>query len=138
MPALTALLLKKHAADAATRESFFARVIHGFFARFNAGFERLANLYASRGHPYVEIQPPGQSVREDGSIDLHIQIDEGPEVRFGYALEESPQPDTTVGAFLPDAERSTVSARCRMKEPRPLTGIEATRSLRSCIGSRLG
>ena len=34
----------------------------------------------------------------------------GPELRFGYALAESPQPDTTVGPFLPDAQRSTISA----------------------------
>jgi long-subunit fatty acid transport protein len=41
---------------------------------------------------------------------LSFRFPTGPEVRFGYALEESPQPATTVGAFLPDAQRSTVSA----------------------------
>jgi long-chain fatty acid transport protein len=34
----------------------------------------------------------------------------GPELRVGYALAESPQPDETVGPFLADAGRSTISA----------------------------
>ena len=41
---------------------------------------------------------------------LSFRFPTGPELRFGYALEESPQPATTVGAFLPDAQRSTISA----------------------------
>lgn len=41
---------------------------------------------------------------------LSFRFPTGPELRFGYALEESPQPATTVGAFLPDARRSIVSA----------------------------
>ena len=41
---------------------------------------------------------------------LSFRFPTGPELRLGYALEESPQPDETVGAFLPDAERSTISA----------------------------
>ncbi|HEV7237948.1 MAG TPA: outer membrane protein transport protein [Thermoanaerobaculia bacterium] len=41
---------------------------------------------------------------------LSFRFPTGPELRFGYALEESPQPDETVGAFLPDAARSTISA----------------------------
>lgn len=34
----------------------------------------------------------------------------GPQLRFGYAFEETPQPDTTVGAFLADSDRSVVTA----------------------------
>jgi long-chain fatty acid transport protein len=41
---------------------------------------------------------------------LSYRFPTGPELRFGYAMEESPQPDQTVGAFLPDAGRSTISA----------------------------
>lgn len=41
---------------------------------------------------------------------LSFRFPTGPELRFGYAMEESPQPDETVGAFLPDAARSTISA----------------------------
>ncbi len=41
---------------------------------------------------------------------LSYRFPTGPEIRFGYAMEESPQPDETVGAFLPDAGRSTISA----------------------------
>ncbi|HEV7920270.1 MAG TPA: outer membrane protein transport protein [Thermoanaerobaculia bacterium] len=41
---------------------------------------------------------------------LRFMFPTGPQVRIGYALEESPQPDETVGAFLADAERSTITA----------------------------
>lgn len=41
---------------------------------------------------------------------LSYRFATGPELRVGYAMEESPQPDATVGAFLPDAARSTISA----------------------------
>jgi long-chain fatty acid transport protein len=41
---------------------------------------------------------------------LSFRFPTGPELRVGYAMEESPQPDETVGAFLPDAGRSTISA----------------------------
>ncbi|HET9228880.1 MAG TPA: outer membrane protein transport protein [Thermoanaerobaculia bacterium] len=33
----------------------------------------------------------------------------GPKLRFGYAFDETPQPDATVGAFLPDSDRDIVS-----------------------------
>lgn len=33
----------------------------------------------------------------------------GPQIRLGYAFEETPQPDTTVGAFLADSDRSVVT-----------------------------
>ncbi len=33
-----------------------------------------------------------------------------PQLRFGYALEQSPQPDETVGPFLADADRSIYTA----------------------------
>ena len=41
---------------------------------------------------------------------LSFRLPTGPEFRVGYAMEESPQPDETVGAFLPDAGRSTITA----------------------------
>jgi long-chain fatty acid transport protein len=41
---------------------------------------------------------------------LSYRLPTGPEFRVGYAMEESPQPAETVGAFLPDATRSTISA----------------------------
>ncbi len=34
----------------------------------------------------------------------------GPEVRFGYAVEKSPLPDEAISAFLPDADRTTMTA----------------------------
>lgn len=33
----------------------------------------------------------------------------GPKLRFGYAFDETPQPDAAVGAFLPDSDRDIVS-----------------------------
>lgn len=33
----------------------------------------------------------------------------GPKLRFGYAFDETPQPDAAVGAFLPDSNRNVVS-----------------------------
>jgi long-chain fatty acid transport protein len=33
----------------------------------------------------------------------------GPKLRFGYAYDETPQPDAAVGAFLADSSRNTVS-----------------------------
>ncbi|MBV9496732.1 MAG: outer membrane protein transport protein [Acidobacteria bacterium] len=41
---------------------------------------------------------------------LRFMFPTGPQVRVGYALEESPQPNATVGAFLADASRSTITA----------------------------
>ena len=34
----------------------------------------------------------------------------GPQWRFGYALEETPQPDASVGPFFPDGARSVAAA----------------------------
>jgi len=45
-PALTALLLKKHAHERTRRESFALRLLHGFFARFNTFFDRFADRYS--------------------------------------------------------------------------------------------
>lgn len=33
----------------------------------------------------------------------------GPKLRFGYAFDETPQPDAAVGAFLPDSDRNIMS-----------------------------
>ncbi|HVG11063.1 MAG TPA: outer membrane protein transport protein [Thermoanaerobaculia bacterium] len=33
----------------------------------------------------------------------------GPKLRFGYAFDETPQPDAAVGAFLPDSDRNILS-----------------------------
>jgi len=41
---------------------------------------------------------------------LRFQFPTGPQLRFGYAIEKSPQPDQTVGAFLADAGRKTATA----------------------------
>jgi long-chain fatty acid transport protein len=40
---------------------------------------------------------------------LRYRFPTGPQVRVGYAIEKSPQPDQTVGAFLADADRNTVT-----------------------------
>jgi long-chain fatty acid transport protein len=41
---------------------------------------------------------------------LRFQRATGPQFRLGYALAKSPQPDSTVGPFLTDADRSTITA----------------------------
>jgi long-chain fatty acid transport protein len=41
---------------------------------------------------------------------LRFRFPTGPQLRFGYALDKSPQPDATVGPFLPDADRTTLTA----------------------------
>jgi long-chain fatty acid transport protein len=41
---------------------------------------------------------------------LEIKLGTGPRLRLGYALEKTPQPDRTVGAFLPDSNRSILAA----------------------------
>jgi hydrophobe/amphiphile efflux-1 (HAE1) family protein len=45
-PALCALLFKPHSAHA-EKPNFVMRLIHGFFNRFNAGFDRMAEGYAA-------------------------------------------------------------------------------------------
>jgi long-chain fatty acid transport protein len=42
-------------------------------------------------------------------LGLQVGIGKGMQLRFGYALEESPQPDPSVAPFFPDAERSVFS-----------------------------
>jgi long-chain fatty acid transport protein len=41
---------------------------------------------------------------------LRFQFPTGPQLRFGYAVSRSPQPNETVGAFLADADRNTITA----------------------------
>ncbi|HEX9983270.1 MAG TPA: outer membrane protein transport protein [Thermoanaerobaculia bacterium] len=41
---------------------------------------------------------------------LRFQFPTGPQVRFGYAFEQSPQPDQTVGPFLADSDRNILTA----------------------------
>ncbi|HEX7154495.1 MAG TPA: outer membrane protein transport protein [Thermoanaerobaculia bacterium] len=41
---------------------------------------------------------------------LRYQFPTGPQVRFGYAFEQSPQPDETVGPFLADSDRNILTA----------------------------
>lgn len=41
---------------------------------------------------------------------LRYEFPTGPKLRIGFAREESPQPDETVGAFLADANRNTFTA----------------------------
>lgn len=67
--------------------------------------------FAFPGNPELDTAYPLQF--EDAMTyraGLSFRFPTGPELRFGYAMEESPQPDETVGAFLPDAARSTISA----------------------------
>lgn len=40
---------------------------------------------------------------------VRFRFPTGPQLRLGYALDKSPQPDSTVGAFLPDADRTTIT-----------------------------
>jgi long-chain fatty acid transport protein len=39
-------------------------------------------------------------------LGLRFGLGKGIQIRLGYALEETPQPDTALGPFLPDADRS--------------------------------
>jgi long-chain fatty acid transport protein len=41
---------------------------------------------------------------------LELKLGTGPRLRLGYAFEQTPQPDRTVGAFLPDSSRSILAA----------------------------
>jgi len=41
---------------------------------------------------------------------VRYQFPTGPQLRFGYAVVRTPQPDQTVGAFLADANRNTITA----------------------------
>src|ERR1044071_6359349 len=41
---------------------------------------------------------------------VRYQFPTGPQLRFGYAAVRTPQPDQTVGAFLADANRNTITA----------------------------
>jgi long-chain fatty acid transport protein len=43
-------------------------------------------------------------------LGFQLSLSKGRQLRFGYALEESPQPDASVGPFLSDAQRSIFSA----------------------------
>jgi multidrug efflux pump len=45
-PALAALLLKPHTKGDHSRESLAMRLVHGFFAKFNLGFDWLSNRYS--------------------------------------------------------------------------------------------
>ncbi len=39
-------------------------------------------------------------------LGLRFGLGKGIQIRLGYAFEETPQPDTTLGPFLPDSDRS--------------------------------
>jgi long-chain fatty acid transport protein len=41
---------------------------------------------------------------------VRFQFPTGPQLRFGYAIDKSPQPDATVGPFIADAGRKTATA----------------------------
>lgn len=43
----------------------------------------------------------------DYRLGMSFRLPTGPQLRAGYAYEETPQPDLSVGAFLPDSNRST-------------------------------
>ncbi len=42
-------------------------------------------------------------------VGMIFRLPTGPQLRAGYAFEETPQPDLSVGAFLPDSNRSTLA-----------------------------
>lgn len=41
---------------------------------------------------------------------MRLRFPTGPQLRLGYALAKTPVPDTAVGAFFPDSDRTTVTA----------------------------
>lgn len=41
---------------------------------------------------------------------VELKLATGPRLRLGYALDQTPQPASTVGAFLPDSTRNTLAA----------------------------
>lgn len=45
----------------------------------------------------------------DYRVGMSYRLRTGPQLRAGFAYEETPQPDLSVGAFLPDSNRSTLS-----------------------------
>ena len=47
-------------------------------------------------------------VRKNGAVRNNTPL-LMPKLRFGYAYDETPQPDAAVGAFLADSSRNTVS-----------------------------
>ena len=48
------------------------------------GIDRILALYSEHGHPKIEIEPSGfQVIPDHGRVDLHLNIDEGNEVRIG-------------------------------------------------------
>lgn len=45
----------------------------------------------------------------DYRLGMSFRLPTGPQLRAGYAYEETPQPDLSVGAFLPDSNRNTLA-----------------------------
>ena len=53
-------------------------------AAFEQGIDKLLTLYSERGYPKVEIEPTDfHLLEEQGTVDLHLQIREGNQVRIG-------------------------------------------------------
>ena len=51
---------------------------------FERGIDRILNLYSERGYPKAEIEPIDFHLSEEqGKVDLHLQINEGNQVRIG-------------------------------------------------------
>ena len=51
---------------------------------FERGIDRILNLYSERGYPKAEIEPIDFHLSEEhGTVDLHLQINEGNQVRIG-------------------------------------------------------
>lgn len=62
---------------------------------------------------HVRFSTDPQAAYEDAMsyrLGLRLGIGKGMQLRFGYAFEETPQPATELSPFLPDANRSIVSA----------------------------
>ena len=53
-------------------------------ATFEGGIDKLLALYSERGYPQAEIEPADFDLSEEqGTVDLHLQIREGNQVRIG-------------------------------------------------------
>ena len=53
-------------------------------AAFEGGIDKILTLYSERGYPKAEIEPTNFHLSEErGTVDLHLQIHEGDQVRIG-------------------------------------------------------
>lgn len=74
-----------------------------------SNFEGLALTFPANAIFNQTLQGPWEDALSY-RLGFQLTMSKGIEWRFGYAFEESPQPDASVAPLLPDAERSIVSA----------------------------